>query len=140
IRLQSPVFTTFLVTDKPLYRPGEPVFFRSVTLDRTTFLPPTRDLTLRYEIIDAKRTPIATVTGRAEPVRAAADGKFGPVSGPDGKPVRGIGSGVFQLSDQLPGGEYVLRVFEVPADHPSDKPPPVATAVLATRKFTVLKY
>ena len=103
IKLLAPVNATFLVTDKPLYRPGEPVFFRSVTLDRTTFRPPTRDLTLRYEITPAndpaKADVIAKVTGRAEPVRPAADGRFEPVVGPDGQPVRGVGSGVFQLAD-----------------------------------------
>jgi hypothetical protein len=140
IHLMSPVFTTFLVTDKPLYRPGEPVFFRSVTLDRTTFLPPSRDLSLRYEIVDGKKAVIATATGRAEPVRADAGGKFEAVPGPDGKPVRGVGSGVFQLSEKLPGGEYTLRVFEVPANHPADGKLPPNSVVLATRKFTVLKY
>ncbi len=37
IRLAGPVFTTLLVTDKAVYRPGERLFFRSLTLDRITF-------------------------------------------------------------------------------------------------------
>ena len=141
IRLRAAVFTTFLVTDKPLYRPGEPVFFRSLTLDRTTFRPPARDLTLRYEIVPAAGgAPVASAVGRAEPVRAGADGQFEPVPGPDGKPVRGVGCGVFRLADNLSGGQYVLNVYEVPPDHPADKPPPAGAAVLAARKLTVLKY
>jgi hypothetical protein len=144
IKLLTPVHTTFLVTDKPLYRPGEPVFFRSVTLDRTTFQPPSRDLTLRYEITrasdPARAEVIAKVTGRAEPVQPVGDGAFEPVIGPDGQPVRGIGCGVFQLDKELPGGEYVLTVYEVPASHPNEAPRPAVSAPLATRKFTVLKY
>ena len=42
VKLAGPVFTTLLVTDKATYRPGDRLFFRSLTLDRITFKPPTR--------------------------------------------------------------------------------------------------
>ena len=48
----GPVFTTMLATDKPTYRPGETLFFRSLTLDRITFRPPDREQKLQFELFE----------------------------------------------------------------------------------------
>ena len=38
--LAEPVYVTHLAIDRPLYRPGETVFFRSLTLERFSMRPP----------------------------------------------------------------------------------------------------
>ena len=120
IRLLAPVYSTFLVTDKPMYQPGEPVFFRSLTLDRTRFLPPTADQTLRVNIRDPKgqSLPNATLTGLT---------------------LRGVSCGTFALPAELPGGEYTLIATELPLGWSSDLPP-TGAPVVGIRKFLVNRY
>ena len=43
---------THLVTDKPLYKPGETIRFRSLTLDRSNLRPPENDLHLIFRLRD----------------------------------------------------------------------------------------
>ena len=50
--LARPVYVTHLVTDKPLYKPGETIRFRSLTLDRSTLRPPAHDLHLMFRLRD----------------------------------------------------------------------------------------
>ncbi|HET6572997.1 MAG TPA: alpha-2-macroglobulin family protein [Fimbriiglobus sp.] len=127
-RLLEPVYTTFLATDKPMYRPGETVYFRSLTLDRARFLPPARDLNLTFKLIGPNGLPVSglALTGRPMPV---APDNFAPVLGPDGKPVRGVGTGAFTLPATLAGGAYTVTV----AEGSSAKP-------LATRQVLVNNY
>src|SRR5207245_1826589 len=106
VRLLEPVYTTFLTTDKPMYRPGEVVYFRSLTLDRTRFLPPDRDLKLQFDLIgpDGKEVTALRVIGVATPTVPTEDGKRQrPVPGPDGRPVRGVGTGAFPIPGDFPG-------------------------------------
>ena len=134
IRLADPLTATMLATDKPLYRPGERVYYRALTLDRTTFAPLDRDATLRFviEAPDGAPVPGSAVVGVAKPVR---DGL--PVLGPDGAPVRGVGTGAFELPATLPGGEYALKVFEADA---VTMQPAAGAKPLAVRKFLVNRY
>jgi hypothetical protein len=130
IRLYGPVFTTLLVTDRPGYRPGDPVYFRSLTLDRVTFRPPTREQHLRYELRKAPGgSPVAAVAGSTDLVRVA-DGRVETVIGPDGKPVRGVGCGVLLLPPDLPDGEYSLILTELPP--PGSLPPVIAFPLTRT--------
>ena len=100
VPLARPVYVTHLVTDKPLYKPGEIVRFRSLTLDRATFLPPEHDLHLQFKLRkpDGATIPLDDGNGRV------MDG-LKPVIGPDGKPVRGIGTGEFFVEPDAPGGD-----------------------------------
>src|SRR5260370_19286044 len=50
IELSTPVYMTHLATDKPMYKPGEVVHFRSLTLDRATLKPTEEDFHLLYSI------------------------------------------------------------------------------------------
>ena len=135
LRLQAPVFATFLSTDKPMYQPGEVVYFRSLTLDRTRFLPPESELNLRFELRAPSGQPVPglELVGLAKPV--GPDGRL--VRGPDGKPIRGVGTGAFTLPRDLPGGEYTLFVYEVPLNQ--TQPAPEAKP-LARRKILVNEY
>lgn len=135
LHLQEAVYTTFLSTDKPMYQPGETVYFRTTTLDRTRFLPPESDLNLRFVLTAPSGAPVPglELVGLAKPVRP--DGSL--ILGPDQKPVRGVGTGAFSLPEGLAGGEYTLTVTELPINAFQ----PVAhTAPLAVRKFLVNRY
>jgi hypothetical protein len=135
VRLFGPVFTTLLVTDKPTYRPGEQLFFRSLTLDRMSFRPPQHEQLLRYELrkIDGKPdgtgVPGLAVAGSSEVARVTEAG-VDPVTGPDGKPVRGVGCGSFALPANLADGDYVLTLTET--KHPAGYAPTIPTAVKRT--------
>ncbi|MEO2090685.1 MAG: MG2 domain-containing protein, partial [Gemmataceae bacterium] len=137
LRLLEPVYTTFLTTDRPMYRPGETVYFRALTLDRTRFLPPERDQAVRFEIKapSGEVLPGSQFVGLSRPVKPDAGGELKPVLGPDGQPIRGVSGGAFTLTGELAGGEYALNVYAVPAAGERVNPQP-----LATRKFLVNKY
>ncbi|QDV86007.1 MG2 domain-containing protein [Planctomycetes bacterium TBK1r] len=79
---------TFLSTDRPVYRPGETVFFRSVTLNRRT-LAAHLDVPIRFELFDASG---ATVQGAIL----------------EGVSERGVGNGAFVIPESAPGGTYQL--------------------------------
>ena len=133
VKLAGPVFTTLLVSDKATYRPGERLFFRSLTLDRITFRPPTREQILKYELhhTDGRAVSGLTVTGTTELVRVSGEGQVDPVRGPDGQPVRGVGCGEFVLPPDLPDGDYtlVLREQQHPGGLPATVPLPVTRPV-----------
>jgi hypothetical protein len=108
LALDDPVYATHLVTDKPMYRPGEVVSFRSLTLDRFSLKPPRDDLRLVFTL----KHP----DGKEEVLLAGCDrfvdqhGRT--LQGPDGKPIRGVGAGEYPIDPQAPGGEYTLTVKE----------------------------
>ena len=134
VRLAGPVFTTLLVTDKPTYRPGERLFFRSLTLDRITFRTPAREQILKYELMypDNRVVNGLTVTGTTDLVRVGAgEGKVEAVRTADGQPVRGVGCGEFVLPPDLADGDYtlVLREQQHPAGLPATVPLPVTRLV-----------
>jgi UPF0716 family protein affecting phage T7 exclusion len=133
IRLFGPVYATMLATDRPAYHPGDMVYFRSVTLDRVTFLPPPHEQVLHYELRGPHRNLIrsATTQGGTDLVRVH-ESKVEPVLGPDGKPIRGVGCGAFALPVDLPDGDYTLSLRELP--HPAGYPPVIALPVSRTFK------
>jgi hypothetical protein len=92
LHIQEPVYATHLAIDKPLYRPGEIVFFRSVTLDSFQKKPPEKPIALLYTLSDPHGRLVYQVGG---PTRAG-----------------GIGGGEFALTDKLVDGEYTLQVAE----------------------------
>jgi hypothetical protein len=122
--LIAPLFLTHLTTDRPMYRPGEVVYFRSLTLDRFSLRPTQEDLLLQYRITDPSGAEVFKLEGAAKVVR---DGK--PIQGPDGKPLRGIGAGEFRIPPASAGGEYTLTVSEGRERFPAEK-----------RKFLVNQY
>ena len=77
-----------LSLDRPLYQPGDTVFYRSLTLTRFG-LAVDRPLTVQFEILD--------------PGGAAV-----PDSRAEGETTRGVGSGAFAIPEGLRGGEYTL--------------------------------
>jgi hypothetical protein len=124
--LARPVFVTDLATDKPLYKPGEVVRFRSLTLDRSTLRPPEHDLYLKFRLRDPGDAVVPLEEGNGRVLAGLQ-----PVLGPDKKPLRGIGVGEYTLAAEAPGGEYKLDLFEVDSGKET---------LLETRKFLVNRY
>src|SRR5947209_10268874 len=131
VPLAGPMYVTHLVTDKPMYRPGEVVRFRSLTLDRASFLPPGHDLNLGFRLYkpDGGIDTEASIDGNGRLVQ-----NLKPVLGPDGKPLRGIGVGEYQIPENFPGGEYTLTVVDKGDGRPNGE------AVLDRRRFLVNHY
>jgi hypothetical protein len=136
--LVTSIYVTHLMTDRPLYRPGETVYFRSLTLERFGLKPAAQDFQLHYklvrmvggqekleEVLDPDTQKPTKLTGLSK--LKNKDGT--PLFGPDGKEIRGIGAGAFQLPETLAGGEYTLIVSEGQNRFPPEK-----------RKFIVNQY
>lgn len=134
VRLFGPVYATMLATDKPAYRPGETVYFRSLTLDRVTFRPPARPQHLRYELrrVDIRPTPPLAVAAGSTELARVAGGAVETVLGPDGLPLRGVGCEAFVLPPDLAEGEYTLVLHELPG--PAGLPPAITAPVTRTIK------
>ncbi|VTU02728.1 a-macroglobulin complement component : TonB-dependent receptor OS=Hyalangium minutum GN=DB31_3602 PE=4 SV=1: A2M_N: A2M: Thiol-ester_cl: A2M_comp [Gemmataceae bacterium] len=124
--LARPVYVTDLATDKPLYKPGETVRFRSLTLERSTLRPPATDTHLSFRLRDPSDSVVPVGSGNGRLINA-----FAPVLGPDQKPLRGIGVGEYKLAADAPGGEYKLDLYETVRGR---------EVLLETRKFLVNRY
>jgi len=79
---------THLTIDKPVYRPGETIHFRSLSLERYS-LEPNVDLPIRFELFDPSGAVVAGATF-------------------DGVTERGVGNGEFRVPTSAPGGQYKL--------------------------------
>ena len=95
--LSRPVYVTHLVTDKPLYKPGETVRFRSLTLDREHLCPPAHDQHLIFKLRDPGDAVVPLDAGNGRLLRDLL-----PVLAADKKPVRGIGVGEYALAPTRP--------------------------------------
>ncbi|HXD88642.1 MAG TPA: zf-HC2 domain-containing protein, partial [Urbifossiella sp.] len=133
MRLFGPVYATMLVTDKATYHPGDRLFFRSLTLDRITFKPPTREQNFHYSLRkkESSAKPLATLIGSTHVV-AATEGGATPVRNHTGKPIHGVGCGAFTLPADLVDGDYILTLTEL--NGPGGTPPLMAFPVTRTIK------
>jgi hypothetical protein len=117
LALDGPVYVTHLVTDKPMYRPGEVVSFRSLTLDRFSLKPAAEDLRLVYTLTHPSGKEEVLLTGSSRLVDRRGVEMVGPLL----KPVRGIGAGEYAIDPRAPGGEYTLTVKEADNRFPPEK-------------------
>jgi uncharacterized membrane-anchored protein YhcB (DUF1043 family) len=117
--LTTPEYLTHLYTDRPMYRPGEFVHFRSLTVERFSLKPAQEDLQLVYRIVGPNQQEIFKVEGAATLVSEPASKE--PIKGPDGKALRGLGAGDCYLSPDLPGGQYTMIVSEAQNRFPPEK-------------------
>lgn len=116
LTLLFPEYVTHLSTDRPMYRPGETVRFRSLTLERFNLQPAADDLNLRFRIAGANNNDLFK---HDVSTRLMDNDKR--VLGPDGQPLRGVGAGEFALPANLPGGMYTLSVSELNDRFPEEK-------------------
>jgi anti-sigma factor RsiW len=126
LSLAAPLYVAHLTTDKPIYRPGETVYYRALALDRFSFKPPDEDFTLQFKLRKPDGSDADLGTGVSEVVRKAGEA---PLNGPDGKPLRGLASGVWAIDAGASGGEYTLLVSEAGNRFPPQE-----------RKFLINRY
>src|SRR5262249_45827532 len=125
LQLIGSIHVTHLATHRPMYRPGETVRFRSLTLERFNLKPVSEDFQLRYTVTDPRGAKVFELEGLSRV--KGADGKQ--ILGPDGQPLRGLGTGEFKIPADAAGGEYTLRVADAQDRFPAE-----------TRKVLVNKY
>jgi hypothetical protein len=123
LKLIAPVYLTHLTTDKPMYQPGETVHYRSLTLDRGTLKPPQEDFSLVYTLTTPLGAEALLAQGKSQVSRGTQV-----LRGPDGQPVRGIGTGEWRIPANA-GGEYTLTVRDAHSRFPEQR-----------RKFLVNRY
>lgn len=117
LSLAFPQYVTHLTTDRPLYRPGETIRFRSLTLERFALTPAREELHLRFRILG----PNGAELHKLDRLGTLVDEHKKPVTWPDGSPVRGVGVGEYALPATLPGGEYTLSVTEANERFPEER-------------------
>ncbi|HMC89552.1 MAG TPA: zf-HC2 domain-containing protein, partial [Gemmataceae bacterium] len=125
LSLVAPVYLTHLTTDKPMYRPGEIVHFRSLTLERFSLKPAEENLHLVYTVADGQGAEKLRLDGSTQ----LQDAGNQPLLGPDRKPIRGVGAGDYLIPPEASGGEYTLTVSETHNRFPPQQ-----------RKFIVNRY
>jgi anti-sigma factor RsiW len=126
LSLVAPVYVTHLYTDKPMYRPGETVRFRSLTLERFSLKPASEDFQLVYSITNPNGEEVFHSDGLPQLVH---EGNNVPILGPDKKPLRGVGAGEYRIDLAGNGGEFTLMVREQNNRFPPQE-----------RKFIVNRY
>jgi hypothetical protein len=99
LSLARPQYVTQLALDKAVYRPGEIVFFRSLTLDRFSSRPASPAGELTATLTDSRGTRRQLPLGRAR--------------------ANGIACGEFPLTSDLSEGECVLEVSEARGAFPA---------------------
>jgi hypothetical protein len=118
LKIARPVYVTHLTTDKPMYQPGETVWFRSLTLERFGLRPAEEPLHLHYAISDANNAEVFKLSGGTQLIDPQTNK---PIEGPDKKPLRGVGAGSFPIPPVFAGGEYTLTVSELYNRFPPEK-------------------
>jgi hypothetical protein len=126
LALASPVYLTHLATDKPMYQPGEVVYFRSLTLERFALKPAREDLNLVFTVTKPTGTRETILTGSARVLDQSTKKE---IVGPDKEPIRGVGTGSYVIAPEASGGEYTLTVSEAKNRFPPQE-----------RKFLVNQY
>jgi hypothetical protein len=128
--LVTSLYVTHLMTDRPMYRPGEVVHFRSLTLERFSLKPADQDFELHYRLVRTLGKQEQNVEvlepGTGQPAHMTGLSKLKDANGqsllgPDGQEIRGIGAGSFQLPADLGGGEYTLIVSEAQERFPAER-------------------
>ncbi|MCS7047562.1 MAG: hypothetical protein NZO58_14490, partial [Gemmataceae bacterium] len=119
INLNEPEYLTHLMTDRPMYRPGEIVRFRSLTLERFSLKPAEEELHLIYRIIGPNQQEIFKLEGTSTLVSEGSQRR--PINGPDGKPLRGIGAGEWLVPLDLAAGQYTISVSEGQNRFPTER-------------------
>ncbi len=92
---------TYVTVDRPVYRPGETIYFRSLTLERR-FLRPLVEVPIRYEVLG--------------PNGSIVSGMF-----IEGVTDRGVGNGVFTIPTTAPGGSYTLVAKSLDGFFPEER-------------------
>ena len=71
LHLAGATYMTHLTTDKPLYQPGETVYFRSLTLDRASLKPAAEPLHIQFTVRDPMGVEAPVVVGNGQVNRSS---------------------------------------------------------------------
>ncbi len=127
LQLASAVYVAHLSTDKPMYQPGETVYFRALVLERFSLRPPYEDFALNFVLTTPTQEQKVVGQGGGGISRLEKPAEL--IKGPDGKPLKGVGSGSFLIDPTAPGGEYILTLKDQTGRFPDQ-----------VRKFIVNRY
>lgn len=108
---------TYLTADRPVYRPGETIYFRSLTLNRRSLQPVSGfpvEFTLRHEQ-DASWKPGPSTQTRVENLQQSSS-----LQQLVGVTQSGVGQGAFSLPSNLEPGRYVLNVHSLDGMFPDE--------------------
>lgn len=98
-----------LCTDKPLYQPGEEIFFRGIALEKANFTVPKEDLTFRFKLVGPDEKVLHTVEHLAHMIDPVTQQ---PIRDITGKTLQGVGDGAWKLPANMPLGESTLILSE----------------------------
>ncbi len=102
-------YSAHLCTDKPIYQPGEEVFFRGIALEKATLALPREELFFEFtlhgpdnkQLYKTSRKAQLQLSDTNQPVRDIA-----------GKPLQAVGADSFKLPNNIPLGEARLTLSE----------------------------
>ncbi len=119
LSVAAPEYISHLTLDRPMYRPGETVRYRCLTLERFSLKPAQEPLRLRFHITGPNNVevPGSKIEGTA---RVVANGDAPDDAGPGKQLLHGIGAGEFKIPENLPGGQYTLHVAEANDRFPAE--------------------
>lgn len=117
-------YAAHLCLDKPLYQPGEELFFRAVALDKTTFSACREQLQFLVKLVGPDQKVLSTWNKTAQLFDTNQQQL---VRDFQGKPLHGVASGSFVLPEKMPLGESQLILTEK-----NDRFPPQVTTFLVS--------
>ena len=127
LQIANSVYVAHLATDKPMYQPGETIHYRALVMDRFSLRPAQSDFSLQFYLVTPLKEQKLIGQGNGRISRLEKPGEL--LSGPDGKPLTGLGAGNFQITPDAPGGEYTLLLKDSFGRFPEQ-----------ARKFIVNRY
>ncbi len=101
-------YVAHLCTDKPLYQPGEEVFYRLIALDKATFRPVKDELQVAFTLQDSDGKAWANREGTAQ--IQSEPGQY--LKDLEGRVIQGVAAASYRLPQTIPGGQYTLLVKE----------------------------
>jgi hypothetical protein len=110
----GPTFVTHVALSKPLYRVGEVVLLRTLTLDRFSLKPPGQEIPLSYTLRDARNMPVKQLKATTRP--------------------DGVASAEIPLNADLAAGDYTLLVTAANPENARNE-----RLLPQTRRFTVVR-
>jgi len=111
-------YVTRVSTDKPMYKPGEVVFFRSLTLERYHFKPD-REHNVLFVVKSPQGSKVLQQWARTQ---------------------RGVADFAWQVQHGMPGGEYTLEVYSTEKLFASEKRKFIVRAYRLPRLKKELKF
>jgi hypothetical protein len=102
-------YAAHLCTDKPIYQPGEEVFFRGIALEKSTLALPREELQFEFILNGPDNKQLYKTSKKAHLQQPGSNQLVRDITG---KPLQGVGADSFKLPDNIPLGEATLTLAE----------------------------